>query len=215
MADGLAPADIRAWLAAFATAFVAHREEFDELDRRSGDGDFGSNLSPAFERARAELDACAIASASEPFVIVSTALMRAGGSSGPLLAMWFRAFAGAIGENDVMDRHTLAAAAADGLATVRRLGGASVGDKTMVDAMEPAATALSCSLDVDQSVKQDLIAAAVASRCGAEASAELLARRGRASYVGELARGVRDPGAVAIALFFEAAAADGSPRGAG
>jgi dihydroxyacetone kinase-like protein len=136
--------------------------------------------------------------------------MRAGGSSGPLLAMWFRAFATATAGSDEMDRRALAAAVADGLATVRRLGGASVGDKTMVDAMDPAAAALVRSLEFEQAVEADLAGAAAAARAGAEASAELVARRGRASYVGELARGVRDPGAVAIALFFEAApSADG------
>jgi dihydroxyacetone kinase-like protein len=80
---------------------------------------------------------------------------------------------------------------------VQRLGGAKPGDKTMVDAMVPATEALSSSTG---GLADALQAAASAARAGADSTAELLAKRGRASYVGEVARGVLDPGAVAVAL---------------
>jgi dihydroxyacetone kinase-like protein len=196
---------VRAWIANFVAAFRSRRADLDELDRRSGDGDFGSNLLPAVERVELELAAAPLASASEIFAVVSTAFMNAGGTSGPLLGVWFREFgragAGAAG----LDRVALAAASAKGLAAVQRLGGAGVGDKTMVDAMSPAADSLAAGAARPRELGAGLADAAMAARAGADATAELVARRGRASYVGELSRGVPDPGAEAVAMFFEAA----------
>lgn len=87
-------------------------------------------------------------------------------------------------------------------AAVQRLGQAQVGDKTMVDAMLPAAAVMT-----GQDLDADLAAAARAARTGAVNTQKLRARRGRASYVGDLAVGVLDPGAVTVALFFESARA--------
>jgi phosphoenolpyruvate---glycerone phosphotransferase subunit DhaL len=88
---------------------------------------------------------------------------------------------------------------------VQSLGGAGVGDKTMVDAMSPAADSLAAAAARSRELRADLADAAMAARAGADATAELVARRGRASYVGEVSRGVPDPGAEAVAMFFEAA----------
>ena len=205
MADALDDGGVRAWIADFAQAFGAARVALDELDRRSGDGDFGSNLMPAVERVARELEAAPAASASETFSMLSTAFMHAGGTSGPLLGVWFREFARASAGAGGLDRAALAAAAANGLAAVQGLGKAGVGDKTMVDAMSPAAEALASAAGRSHGVGDDLVDAAAAARAGADATAALIARRGRASYVGELSRGVSDPGAEAVAMFFEAA----------
>lgn len=89
---------------------------------------------------------------------------------------------------------------AAGLATVQRLGQAQVGDQTMVDAMLPAAEAMT-GRDLDA----DLAAAARAARTGAASTQQLRARRGRSSYLGDVAVGVLDPGAVTVVLFFESA----------
>ena len=88
---------------------------------------------------------------------------------------------------------------------VQRLGGAKPGDKTMVDAMVPVGESLAAA---SGSLDDALAAAAAAARSGADATAELLAKRGRASYVGEVARGVLDPGAVTVALLIESARAE-------
>jgi dihydroxyacetone kinase-like protein len=145
------------------------------------------------------------ASVGDPFDGASTGFLRTGGTSGPLFGMWFRAFAQAGADRAAIDLDELAAAAEEGLAAVRRLGGAEVGDKTMVDALAPAVGALLAGAEDGAELEAALSAAAVAARAGAEATADLVARRGRASYVGEVARGVIDPGAVTAALFFEAA----------
>jgi phosphoenolpyruvate---glycerone phosphotransferase subunit DhaL len=195
----------RAWIADFAAAFRSAQAELDELDRRSGDGDFGSNLLSAIARVEDQLEASAGATVSDAFATLSAAFMHAGGTSGPLFGVWFREFARASAGAEELDREGLAVAAAKGLAAVQGLGGAAVGDKTMVDAMSPAADALARGAAQSRELRADLADAATAAREGADATAELIARRGRASYVGEVSRGVRDPGAQAVAMFFEAA----------
>jgi len=192
------------WIERFLATLETEREGLGELDRLSGDGDYGTNLLTALGHVRGEL-APAPASVGEPFAAASTGFLRTGGTSGPLFGMWFRAFAQAGDGRAAIELTELAAAAANGLAAVRRLGGAAVGDKTMIDALEPAVNALSAGAERGDDLEAALAQAAAAARAGAEATAELLAKRGRASYVGEAARGVVDPGAATAALFFEAA----------
>ena len=204
MADALDADAVHAWITGFAEAFRSAQSELDELDRRSGDGDFGSNLLSAIERLERALEV-APTTASAAFGDVSTAFMHAGGTSGPLFGVWFREFARASGGPGGLDRRALAEAAANGVTAVQSLGQAVVGDKTMVDAMAPAADVLARAAEQSRGLADDLADAAAAAREGADATAELVARRGRASYIGEVSRGVRDPGAEAVAMFFEAA----------
>jgi dihydroxyacetone kinase-like protein len=196
---------VRAWLAGFAVAFRAARAELDELDRQSGDGDFGSNLLSAIDRFEGELEGAPGAGAGEVFAAVSKAFMHAGGTSGPLFGVWFREFARASADAGGLDRDGLARAVSGGRAAVEGLGHARPGDKTMIDAIAPAADALARAAIEHRELPEDLAEAAAAARAGADGTADLIARRGRASYVGEVSRGVRDPGAVAVAMFFEAA----------
>ena len=195
---------VRAWVGDFAVAFRAARPELDELDRRSGDGDFGANLLSAIDRIEGELAGAPGAGAGEVFATVSKAFMHAGGTSGPLFGVWFREFARASADGGGLDRAGLARAVSEGLGAVEGLGQARAGDKTMVDAIAPAADALARAASELRELPEDLADAAAAARAGADATAGLIARRGRASYVGEASRGVCDPGAVAVAMFFEA-----------
>jgi dihydroxyacetone kinase-like protein len=183
MADLLGSRAARGWIESFAGSADHHSKELGELDRQSGDGDFGANLQATVGRIRGLIDD-GDASVAGVFDCVSKAFMNAG-----------------------------ARGTAGGLEVVQRLGGAKVGDKTMVDALEPAAHALGAAAAARAELADGLAASARAARDGADSTASLLARRGRASYVGEVARGVLDPGAVAVALFFEAAVGLG-PEGA-
>ena len=202
--SALDAARVRRWTVAFVSAFEASRAELDDLDRQTGDGDFGSNLAPALERTAAALESAGESDPRACFAALSAACMEVGGTSGPLFGVWFRELARASAGHDQVSAEMLAAGATKGLAAVAALGGAAVGDKTMIDAMAPAAEALERASAGDATTA--VAAAAAAAREGALATAALTARRGRASYVGEAARGVRDPGAVAVALFFEALA---------
>ncbi|MEU3018775.1 MULTISPECIES: DAK2 domain-containing protein [unclassified Nocardiopsis] len=194
----LTGADARAWTQAFAERVVTDASELTELDRRAGDGDFGWNISTALKRARAGLTGDTPAGV---FQSVSDAFLASGGTSGPLFGLWFgRLGAGPAASWAVSD---LAGAFETATGAVRRLGRAEVGHKTMVDAMVPATEALAAS--VSPSWRVAVGEAAVAARAGAESTSGMVARRGRASYLGERAQEVLDPGAVAVAWFFEAA----------
>ena len=193
----------RRWMDAFAADFETQRDRLTELDRAAGDGDFGANLRSALGKVQQRL-AADPDTARGVFGAVSDAFLDTGGTSGPLFGMWFRALSRALPEADPADLTQLAEGVREGTATVQRLGGAEVGDKTMVDAMVPAAAALTDAAGAEP--EQALTAAAEAAESGAASTEELIARRGRASYVGEVARGVLDPGAVTVAMFFRAGA---------
>ncbi|GHF25259.1 hypothetical protein GCM10017786_69250 [Amycolatopsis deserti] len=195
--------DTRAWIERFAAVIDERGAELTELDRRAGDGDYGTNLRSALGKVRANLAAGDPRTPGAVFTAVSDAFLNTGGTSGPLFGMWFREFAKGLG--DEVTPRSLAAAAGAAEATVRRLGGAEVGHKTMVDAMVPAAQALAAAAERNADVETALKEAAAAAESGAHSTADLLAKRGRASYVGEHARGVTDPGALTVAWFFEAA----------
>ncbi|MFC4048240.1 dihydroxyacetone kinase subunit DhaL [Actinomadura syzygii] len=200
----LTGADARAWLLAYADRVLRDADELTDLDRRAGDGDFGWNVATALGKARtALLDLDRTAGPPDVFATVSDAHLGAGGTSGPLFGLWFGRLAK--GPREPWTGRELARAFRDAVDAVSRLGGADVGQKTMVDAMVPAVEAL----EAEQPEPEWRAAVARAARAaaeGAESTRSMLARRGRASYVGEHARGVVDPGALAVAWFFESAA---------
>lgn len=198
--------DTRAWIERFAAVIDERGAELTELDRLAGDGDYGTNLRLALAKVRANLDTDDPRTPGAVFTSVSNAFLNTGGTSGPLFGMWFREFAKGLGDEELSAR-SLSVAASEAEATVRRLGGAEVGHKTMVDAMVPAAQALTAAAERKADVETALKDAAEAAQVGALSTEELLAKRGRASYVGEHARGVVDPGALTVAWFFEAATA--------
>ncbi|HJP79363.1 MAG TPA: dihydroxyacetone kinase subunit DhaL [Pseudonocardiaceae bacterium] len=195
--------DARAWVDRFIAAVRQRSDELTELDRQAGDGDFGTNLTSAVQRAETNLAAASPSAPHEVFLALANAFLHTGGTSGPLFGMWFREFAKRI--NGEVTTATLSIAADNAATAVRRLGNADVGHKTMVDAMVPAAEALSAAAARHDDVNAALKAAAAAAHAGAISTADLLAKRGRASYVGEHARGVIDPGALTIAWFFDLA----------
>lgn len=205
------PAALR-WLTTFAADFAGAQQALGDLDRQAGDGDFGTNVAGALARVRAGLPGRDTATYGAVFDAVAGGFLATGGTSGPLFGMWFREIRRAAPTDAASTEH-LADGVAAGLAKVRQLGGAAVGDSTMVDAISPAADALRAAADAGQGVGPALRAAARAAREGASSTAVLVAARGRASYVGDLAVGVEDPGAVTVAMFFEAGAAvlDGEP----
>jgi dihydroxyacetone kinase-like protein len=137
----------------FIDLFTQQREALAELDRRTGDGDFGTNLASALRQASRRMFEGPSDTASAVFARVSEGFLDTGGTSGPLFGMWFRELAKAMARS--ADAGALAAGVAAGAATVQRLGHAQVGDKTMVDAMVPAAEAMT-----GQDLDADLAAAA-------------------------------------------------------
>jgi dihydroxyacetone kinase-like protein len=158
------------------------------LDEASGDGDFGSNLDEGLARVETRV---AAGEAGRP-ALVGVFLDEVGGTSGPLFGLLFAS----VGRAASSSEDYLAALAdglAEGLAAIQRVGEAQVGDRTLVDALAPAVAAL-------HEQPADAAAMVRAGVDGALATAEIRARRGRSSYVGDKALGHPDPGAVGIAL---------------
>ena len=205
MTDTITGAVAFEWITRFTNNFHGAQERLTDLDRLAGDGDFGTNIASALRRTTDALPDREIASFATVFGATSRGFLATGGTSGPLFGMWFRDISRASSPGGATASE-LAAGISTGLATIQKLGGAKVGDNTMIDALSPAADALRETAGQRGSLQAALTAAAIAARAGAESTADLIATRGRASYVGELARGVLDPGAVTIALFFESGA---------
>jgi dihydroxyacetone kinase len=201
----------RVVLAVCARLTMAERE-LTELDARVGDGDLGINLARAAAAVEQELDGLAGAGPAELLRAISATVRRVvGGTSGPLYAVMLLRAAAALDEAGRSTPAAWSAALTGAVAGVRELGGAEVGDRTMVDALQPAAEAFARELAApgggDGSASDPgaaLAAAARAARAGADATSELTARLGRSSYLGERARGVPDPGAYAVALWLAA-----------
>jgi len=195
------------WVKRFAYEVDQARERLADLDRQAGDGDFADNVTGALGAAVSYVEALEAPTAGEVFDAVARAFRGAGGSSGPLLASWFEAFGQEGGVSGKLSAGAVARAVKVGTDNVQKLGHARLGDKTMVDAMLPAVGAVcDATGSVEVTVDVCLVAAARSAREGAEATRSLRARRGRATYVGEAAVGVIDPGALAIAMFFQAGA---------
>ncbi|MDX6330203.1 MAG: phosphoenolpyruvate---glycerone phosphotransferase subunit DhaL [Streptomycetaceae bacterium] len=180
-------------------ADTAHRA-LTALDQISGDGDFGDNLREGLRWTVAALDA----RPQEPAMAVagSVFLDKVGGTSGPLIGLLLSAISRAL--SDASDeREGWATGVREGLAAIQRVGEAEPGDRTMVDALVPARDALVAGASYAE--------AARAALAGAAATADIRARRGRASYVGDRALGTPDPGATGIALLFWALARVAEP----
>ena len=194
-ADAADSGPANTWLTAFVTRVSGSIDELTELDRRAGDGDFGANMRAALAHFGDQLSG----SDAEVLQALSTSyLIRAGGTSGAVFGVLFAALAEAFSRSEVAARDALADGAAEALAKIIDLGGAAVGDNTMVDALAPAADALRDGAS--------LADAADRAEQGAESTRDIVASKGRASYVGEKARGVIDPGALVTAWLFRAAA---------
>ncbi|MEY9949810.1 dihydroxyacetone kinase subunit DhaL [Kitasatospora sp. GAS1066B] len=195
------------WLRAAAAAVERRHEELTALDAAIGDGDHGSNLRRGFAAVIAALDALP-ADASPGTVLSkagSTLISKVGGASGPLYGSALRGVGAALPAPSA-DLTELAQALRAGLGAVQKLGGAVVGDKTMVDAFEPAVAALERAAFDGFTLREASALAAEAAEAGARATIPLQARKGRASYLGPRSIGHQDPGATSTALLFRALA---------
>jgi dihydroxyacetone kinase-like protein len=187
-------------------------ESLGDLDRQSGDGDFGTNLTSAFTRVRGEIESTSPTTYTQWLTAVSRGFLGTGGTSGPLFGMFFRDLARCT-TAPTPTLTELAKGLQNGLATVQRYGKADIGHKTMVDAIAPAAEALIAQAAADADAITALEAATAAAMDGARSTRDIIARRGRASYVGEVSRGVLDPGAAAVAIMVACAAASAAGTG--
>lgn len=192
-------------LRAGTEAVLQHREELVRLDREIGDADHGENMARGFEAVITKIDS---AGADTPGAVLklaaSTLISTVGGASGPLYGTAFLRAASAVAEVDELDGEAVARTLQAGLEGVTARGKAVTGDKTMIDALSPAVEAAKAAAGAGDGPAEVLAKAAEAARGGAEATEPLVARKGRASYLGERSAGHLDPGARSTALLLSA-----------
>lgn len=209
MAEVLDVAVLTAWLTRAEKLIVARQAYLSDLDAAIGDGDHGANLARGFQAVVAKLG-----TPEDPAALFKTVGMRligtVGGASGPLYGSFFIEMAKAAAGKPVLNLADWRAVFAAGVQGVAARGKAVAGEKTMLDALGPAAAALGTAPDLAAA----LAASAEAAEAAAEGTAPLVARKGRASYLGERSAGHVDPGAASSALLL-AALAKAAKAGAG
>lgn len=188
--------DVAAAIRAVAATVAEHRVELIQLDRAIGDGDHGENLDRGFTAVVAALAANPPDTPAAVLKLVATTLIsKVGGAAGPLYGTAFLRASAAVKDRAELEPADLADALTAALGGVVARGKAEPGDKTMVDALDPAVRAAK-----GDTAAELLTAAADAARLGADATVPLVARKGRASYLGERSAGHMDPGARSTSL---------------
>ena len=198
-------ATITAWMREIDGAVRAERDHLVQLDAAIGDGDHGTNMVRGFEAVVQALDGAGDQPPGKLLILAGRTLVSTvGGASGPLWGSALRSGGRVLGDSSTFDGDLLVEVLAAALASVKDLGTAAAGDKTMVDSFEPAVDALRKKLSEGASVADAIDAAAAAAEAGMRATIPLQARKGRASYLGERSVGHQDPGATSTALIIRA-----------
>ena len=201
--DSLSADAVLQWMQNCATAYEQHKDELTELDAAIGDADHGANMARGFTAVRGKLAELKDKDIGTIFKTVAmTLISTVGGASGPLYGTFFLQASAAANGKMALTHDELATVLGAGLQGLKNRGKASVGEKTMVDALVPALDALK---NVgDDSVSAAMDRAVAAARRGAESTVPLVATKGRASYLGERSAGHMDPGAASTILLLEA-----------
>ena len=239
MSDTVDREGVAAWLRAFAVAVAENRAYLTELDAAIGDADHGSNMDRGMKAAVGKLDALGeTGGAGEPGgggkpggggepggaaagavgallkTVGMTLVSTVGGAAGPLYGTLFLDMGRAAGGAEELTVAQWAAVLEAGVKGVQARGKAELGDKTMIDALRPAAEALRAAASSGLALADALQGAAGAAEQGMKATIPLVARKGRASYLGERSAGHQDPGATSSWLLMQTAAealASGAP----
>ncbi len=194
------------WVRRFAELVAENRDHLTELDAAIGDADHGSNMDRGMKAAVAALDESSPATPGALLKKVAMTLVsKVGGASGPLFGTFFLRMSTSLGESETVSATDLAAALRAGLGGIVDRGKAQPGDKTLYDALAPAVDALDAALEKDETLAAALEAARDAAVAGRDATTPMVARKGRASYLGDRSAGHQDPGATTVALLLEAA----------
>lgn len=195
------------WLSRFRDLVTEKQSYLTELDSAIGDADHGANMTRGMSAVMEKIGAAPAAAVDELFKGVGMTLVTSvGGASGPLYGTFFLRIGMTAGPVTSLDGAALSAALRAGLEGVVARGKAEAGDKTMFDAMSPALDALDETLGGGGDLVAAASAAFAAAEVGRDATEPLVARKGRASYLGERSAGHLDPGATSTALLFQALA---------
>ena len=203
---GVDSATVTRWLETSAAALHDQRDYLTQLDAAIGDADHGTNMDRGFASVVAKLGELDDTTPPGRILVTagSTLVSTVGGASGPLWGTALRRAGKSIGDDETFDSAALALALEAALAGVVELGAAQPGDKTMVDALEPAVRVLREQVEGGSPASDAIAAARGAAEQGMQATVPLQAAKGRASYLGERSIGHQDPGATSTAIILRA-----------
>jgi dihydroxyacetone kinase-like protein len=194
-------ATVTSWMHEIDASVRKERDHLVQLDAAIGDGDHGTNMTRGFEAVVQALAADGGLPPGRLLILAGRTLVSTvGGASGPLWGSALRSGGRVLGDEPTFDGPQLVEVLAAALASVKDLGTAAPGDKTMVDALEPAVDTLRSRIAAGAMISSALEDAAAAAEEGMRATIPLQARKGRASYLGERSVGHQDPGATSTAL---------------
>lgn len=186
---------------------IEEKDFLTELDRPIGDNDHGINMAKGFTEVKKKLEGMADADLGTIFKNTGMTLVSTvGGSSGPLYGTAFMKMGMALGAKKEMTLEEFLAAFQAGVEGVGQRGHSTTEEKTMLDAMVPALNAMKEACAAGQDAKAALSAGVKAAEAGVEHTKDLVATKGRASYVGERGIGHQDPGATSFTFMLQTAA---------
>lgn len=194
--------EVKSMLLLAADRIIAAEPQLSEADRNLGDGDHGLGMQRGMTAAKEKLNAGEPESIEKAVSSVGMAMMSSmGGASGAIFGTFFRNGGKALAGREALDSAGLAAMLQAGLDGVKARGGAAVGDKTMVDALAPAAE--KAHEVAAQSLPEAVAAVAEAAQAGLEASKNMVAKFGRAKTLGEACIGFPDAGAMSVTVIID------------
>lgn len=199
-------ADVVAWVKAFASAIEEDKDYLTQLDSAIGDADHGTNMHRGLEAAVQKLEESPgndIGAALKG--VGMTLVSKIGGAGGPLYGTFFMQMGAALAGKSELEAEDWATAVEAGVKGVQTRGKAEPEDATMLDALLPAVQALKESVGDGSSLEAALLEATEAAEGGMKATIPMIARKGRASYLGERSVGHQDPGATSSYLLMKAA----------
>jgi dihydroxyacetone kinase-like protein len=195
---------VKSFLLDLAAVIMQRKDDLDRLDAECGDGDFGVGMYVAFQHVQQAVARSTGRDIGALLEDVGRAILSsAGGASGPLFGTLFIEAGRAVEGRNEIDLASLAGMFRGALQGIRERGGANVGDKTLVDSLEPATVSFGESAQTGIDLQSALGEAAEAARLGSESTRKLIARHGKARYLGEQTINHEDPGAFVIALLFQ------------
>jgi phosphoenolpyruvate---glycerone phosphotransferase subunit DhaL len=193
------------WLEETADVLAENKAYLTQLDSPIGDADHGINMDRGFKKVREKLPGVADKDIGNILKTIGMTLISSvGGAAGPLYGTFFMRGGMAVDAKEELTGEDLATMLQAGVDGIVQRGRAQPGDKTMIDAWTPAMRALRAGLDSGNGTLEALGAAVTAAEQGMKDTIPLVARKGRASYLGERSAGHQDPGATSSYLLLNA-----------
>ncbi len=202
----LKPNQVRLMMLKVADAIIVAEPMLSQADRDLGDGDHGLGMKRGMEAVKAQLEPLDAASVEQVLVTTGTAMMTSmGGASGAIFGTVYRAGGKALAGRELLDSEGMILFLKAALEGVMKRGGAKPGDKTMIDALAPAAD--KAQEFIGKPLTESLPAIAAAAEAGKEASKDMIAQFGRAKTLGEACLGFPDAGALSVTIMLQTMAA--------